>query len=122
MTVRYNVVGSDKSLKDVTEKVDAIATVNGSSDDAVVIGLGGMVVVGAGESKDSLAPTTQAQASQEKLVLGSDTTIEFVVNVGSTPVTVTMSTAGILSGHQKAITYGTSAPTGGANGDIYIQY
>ena len=122
MTVRYNVVGSDKTLKDVTEEIGSLKAIDGSSDDAIVLGLGGMVVIGAGDCKDSLAPTTQAQASTEKLVLGSDTTIEFVVNVNGSPVTVTMSTAGLLSGHQKAITYGTSAPSGGSNGDIYIQY
>lgn len=27
-----------------------------------------------------------------------------------------------LNGKQKSITYGTAAPSGGSNGDIYIQY
>ena len=120
--MRYNVLGDDKSLLDVTEKIEAVETVEGSTDDALVLGLGGLVLVGAGDCKDGLTPTTQSGASAEKLILASDTTIDLVVNYNGTPVTVTMSTAGLLSGHQKAITYGTSAPSGGANGDIYIQY
>ena len=61
----------------------------------------------------------------EELILANDGAIDFYVNCQnglSSAKKVTLSTAGLLSGHQKAITYGTAAPSGGANGDIYIQY
>ena len=86
----------------------------------ISIGYGGVAILAGGESADKVEPNYTPDS--EKAVVASDTTIDFVVNCQNTPVTVTMSTAGLLSGHQKAITYGTAAPSGGSNGDIYIQY
>ena len=86
----------------------------------ISIGYGGVAILAGGEAANVVEPEYSPDA--EKVVLASDGTIDFVVNCQNTAVTVTMSTAGLLSGHQKAITYGTAAPSGGSNGDIYIQY
>jgi hypothetical protein len=140
------VIGEDKSLKDVTELVLALAggTMEGNiafdsgtrigdiirfiSGDAngtgISIGDGGTTIIGGGESAKLLEPAAGGGAP-EKLILANDTDITFYVNCqnGMTNAKqVTLSTAGLLSGHQKAITSGTAAPSGGSNGDIYIQY
>ena len=144
--MKFYVIGEDKSLKDVTEDVlalaggymsgnigfqgnsgniDIIKFVKGdSTGDGISIGQNGIVVIGAGESVNYYTPASGG-GNTEKLILASDTTIEFYVNAqnGATNAKqVIMSTAGLLSGHQKAITSGTAAPSGGSNGDIYIQY
>lgn len=94
---------------------------NGSG---IVIGDGGTTVVGGGEAASQFAPADGSGAT-ETLILASDTTIKFYTNAqsgASSAKLVELSTAGLLSGHQKAITSGTAAPSGGSNGDIYIQY
>ena len=145
--MKYFAVGEDKSLVDVTELVLALAggamkgnisfagsqstgeiirflnnEVNGYGN-GISIGGGGLTVIGGGEAAQALEGT--APADTEKVMIGSDTVIEFYTNVQSGAANakkVTLSTAGLFSGHQKAITSGTAAPSGGSNGDIYIQY
>lgn len=142
--MNFYVIGEDKSLVDVTSLVlalaggamtgniafnsgsrnqDIIRFISGDANGSgIAIGDGGTTIIGGGESAQTLLP---ASGSEERMVIASDQTIEFYVNCqnGAANATkVTMSTAGLLSGHQKAITSGTAAPTGGSNGDIYIQY
>lgn len=144
--MNFYVIGEDKSLVDVTEVVlaltggtmkgtikaksgtaalDAIRFIEGDDTGAgLAIGAGGTTVIGGGESAQYLKPDT-SNASAEKMVIGSDGEIEFYVNCqnGVTAAKkVTLNTAGLLSGHQKAISSGTASPSGGSNGDIYIQY
>lgn len=91
-----------------------------NTGNGVSIGSGGVAILAAGESSNVVEPNYNI--SNEIAVIAADNTIDFWVNCQNTPVKVTMSTAGLLSGHQKAITSGTAAPSGGSNGDIYIQY
>ncbi|WP_298535693.1 hypothetical protein [uncultured Methanobrevibacter sp.] len=145
--MKYFAVGEDKSLVDVTELVLALAggamsgniSFEGSQStseiirfldnnintygNGISIGGGGVTVIGGGEAAQVLEGTVPADT--ERVMIGSDTTIEFYTNVQSGVANakkVTLSTAGLFSGHQKAITSGTAAPSGGSNGDIYIQY
>ena len=142
--MKFYVIGEDKSLVDVTTLVlalaggamtgnikfdsglvtlDAIKFVKGDQyGSGVVIGAGGSTVIGGGESAATLAP---ANGATEQMIVASDGAIDFYVNCNnglSSAKKVTLNTAGLLSGHQKAITSGTAAPSGGSNGDIYIQY
>lgn len=144
--MKYYVIGEDKSLKDVSEDVlalaggdmtgnigfdsgvrvsDIIRFITGDANGSgISIGDGGTTIIGGGESAKLLEPAAGAGAT-ERMIIAGDTTIEFVVNCqngADQAVTVTMSRQGLLSGHQKAITSGTAAPSGGSNGDIYIQY
>lgn len=144
--MKFFVIGEDKSLKDVTDVVLALAggtmTGNIRYDDGtythpairfvsgdqfgsgIAIGSGGTTVIGGGESAGYLVPADGSGGS-EKLILANDGAIDFYTNCqnGAEGAThVTLSTAGMLSGHQKAIKSGTAAPSGGSNGDIYIQY
>ena len=146
MTMKFYVIGEDKSFKDVTELVlalaggamsgniaynsglrnrDMIRFISGDANGSgVSIGDGGTTVIGSGEAATLLEPAA-GSAAAERMIIGGDTTIEFWVNCQSgadNAVQVTLSSAGLLSGHQKAITSGTAAPSGGSNGDIYIQY
>ena len=134
--MKFFAIGEDKSMVDITTLVlalaggvmtgnirfnggagatDVIRFIRGDANGSgVAIGAGGSTVVGGGEA-----------AATEQLILANDGAIDFYVNCQnglSSAKKVTLSTAGLLSGHQKAITYGTAAPSGGANGDIYIQY
>ena len=145
--MKFYVIGEDKSLVDVTTLVlalaggamtgnikyasgvrtgDAIRFIKGDANGSgIAIGDGGATVIGGGEAAATLAPAVGSAAAAETLILANDGGIDFYVNCQnglSAAKKVTLSTAGLLSGHQKAITYGTAAPTGGANGDIYIQY
>ena len=142
----FYVIGDDKSLNEVQDVVlaltggnmtgnigfnsgsrigDIIRFISGDANgSAVSIGDGGMTIIGSGESAKTLEPAAGSGAS-ERMVVAGDTTIEFWVNCqngADNAKQVIMSTAGLLSGHQKAITYGTATPSGGSNGDIYIQY
>ena len=145
--MRYFLVGEDKSLKDVTDVVLALSggvmtgniayqgsnstsnmirflnnTAN-SYGNGISIGYGGVTIIAAGEAATLLE--TEYAADAERVVIGSDTEIDFYVacqNGMANAKKVTLSNAGLLSGHQKAITSGTAAPSGGSNGDIYIQY
>lgn len=144
--MNFYVIGEDKSLKDVTELVlalaggamegniafdsgarigDIIRFISGDANGTgISIGDGGTTIIGGGESAKLLEPAAGGGAP-EKLILANDTSIEFWVNCQSgmdNAKQVVLSTAGLLSGHQKAIGSGTAAPTGGSNGDIYIQY
>ena len=144
--MNFYVIGEDKSLVDVTSLVLAlaggamtgnIAFNSGSRNRDIIrfipgdqngtgisIGDGGTTIIGGGESASLLQPAAGSGAS-EQLILANDGTIDFYVNCqggAESAVKVTLSKAGLLSGHQKAITSGTAAPTGGSNGDIYIQY
>lgn len=143
----YYVVGNDKSLVDVTDLVLSLAggamtgniayqgsnstsnmirflnNTSNSYGNGISIGYGGVTIIASGESATALESEYAPDA--ETTVIGSDNTIDFYVgcqNGLSGAKKVTLSTAGLLSGHQKAITSGTAAPSGGSNGDIYIQY
>lgn len=144
--MNFYVIGEDKSLLDVTELVlalaggamtgniafnsgsrnrDIIRFISGDANGSgISIGDGGTTVIGSGESASLLEPAAGSGAS-ERMIIAGDTTIEFWVNCQSgadAAKQVTLSAAGLLSGHQKAIGSGTAAPSGGSNGDIYIQY
>jgi len=144
--MKFYVIGEDKSLVDVTTLVlalaggamtgniryasgnrtgDIIRFIRGDANGSgIAIGDGGTTIVGGGEAAATLAPA-QGSGATEQLILANDGAIDFYVNCQnglSSAKKVTLSTAGLLSGHQKAIIYGTAAPSGGSNGDIYIQY
>lgn len=144
--MNFYVIGEDKSLKDVTDIVlalvggamtgniaynsgsrnrDMIRFISGDANGSgVSIGDGGTTIIGSGESAALLEPAAGSGAA-ERMVVAGDTTIEFWVNCqggADQAVQVTLSRTGLLSGHQKAITSGTAAPSGGSSGDIYIQY
>lgn len=144
--MNFYVIGADKSLKDITDIVLAltggsmtgsiafdsgtrnrniIRFISGNKDGSgISIGDGGTTVIGGGESATLLEPAS-GSGDSEKLILANDGAIDFYVNCQNgldAAKHVTLSTAGLLSGHQKAITSGTAAPSGGSNGDIYIQY
>ncbi|WP_458397837.1 hypothetical protein [Anaerotignum sp.] len=144
--MKYYVIGEDKSLQEAPTLQDVLQLSGGnmtgnigfnsgtrigdiikfiagnSSGSGIAIGDGGCVVIGSGESADLFTPEDGAV---EETIIASDRGITFWVNAqngADSAVQVTLSTAGLLSGHQKAISSGTAAPTGGSNGDIYIQY
>lgn len=142
----FFVIGEDKSLVNVTDVVlalvggamkgniaynselrnqDIIRFISGNANGSgISIGDGGVAVIGSGNSAVGLQPTA-GNGNDKRMIIGGDTTIEFFVNCQagvSNAKKVTLSVDGLLSGHQKAISYGTSAPSGGSDGDIYIQY
>lgn len=144
--MKFYVIGEDKSLKDVSDDVlqliggnmkgnigfdsgtrigDIIRFISGDANGSgIAIGDGGIVIIGSGESAKLLQPEAGGGAT-ERMIIAGDTTIEFVVNCqngADDAITVTLDRNGFLSGHQKAIKSGTAAPSGGSNGDIYIQY
>lgn len=149
--MNYFLIGDDKSLaefKSILNKLQSfqmmgsIADIDYRPDDnttmysmirfiqgnnnghGISIGGGGIVVIGSGESARLLQPAS-GSADTEKTIISSDQAIEFWVacqNGMDSAKKVTLSTSGLLSGHQKAISSGTAAPSGGSNGDIYIQY
>lgn len=146
--MKYYVIGEDKSLQeaptlenvlllsggDMTGNIgfnsgsrigDIIRFISGNKDGSgIAIGDGGCVVIGSGESSKLFQPA-DGSGDTEQLILSADGTITFWVNAqngADSAVQVTLSKAGLLSGHQKAIKSGTAAPSGGSNGDIYIQY
>lgn len=144
--MNFYVIGEDKSLVDVTELVLALAggamtgniAFNSGSRNAdiirfisgdqngsgIAIGDGGTTIIGGGESAQTLQPAAGSGAT-EQMIIANDQGIDFYVNCqngAASAVKVTLNTNGLLSGHQKAITSGTAAPSGGQNGDIYIQY
>ena len=144
--MEYYVIGDDKSLKNIMDILLALAGGNmtgnigfasGSRTGDIIrfisgdqngsgisIGDGGTTIIGSGESAKLLEPAAGSGAS-ERMIISGDTTIEFYVNCqngADAAVQVTMDRTGLLSGHQKKITYGAAAPSGGSNGDIYIQY
>ena len=145
--MKFYVIGEDKSLKDVSEDVLALAGGNmtgnigfdsdvrisdiirfikgDANGSGVSIGDGGTTVIGGGESAKLLEPADGSGAT-EQMIIANDTDIIFYVNCqngleNAIKVTLSRST-GLLSGHQKEIASGTAAPSGGSNGDIYIQY
>lgn len=145
--MEFYVIGEDKSLLNVTELVlalaggmmtgnigfdsgvrasDVIRFIKGDNmGGGVAIGDGGTTVIGGGESAAIMQPAEGSAAAQERLILCNDTGIEFYVNCNNgadSAVRVVLDSTGMLSGHQKAIASGTAAPSGGSNGDIYIQY
>lgn len=142
--MKFFVIGEDKSLQDVTDLVlalsggsmtgnigfnsgvrnsDIIRFIKGDAyGSGIAIGDGGFTMIAAGEAVDMLLPE---EGTQEKVVIASDTYVDFYVNCqngADQAVKVTLNSNGMLSGHQKAISSGTAAPSGGSNGDIYIQY
>lgn len=146
--MKFFAIGEDKSLKDVTDIVLALAggamtgniKYKGSLStteiirfldndqttygNGISIGGGGTTIIGGGEAATLLEPAPGG-ADPEKLILANDQGIDFYVNCQQgldKAVHVTLNNAGLLSGHQKAIKSGTAAPSGGSNGDIYIQY
>lgn len=110
------------------------------------IGAGGDVVIGSGESQNNLPSAEGIDGSTETMNIASDTEIAFYTNCNTIAnrKKVTIDTNGritvpvaptdnmqlankqyvdnLANQKQKAITFGTAAPTGGSNGDIYIQY
>lgn len=146
--MKYYVIGEDKSLQEAPTLEDVLQLSGGNmtgnigynsgsrigdiikfiagdaNGSGIAIGDGGCVVIGSGESANLFAPA-DGEGDTEETIIASDGVITFYVNAqngAASAVQVTMSKAGLLSGHQKAITSGTAAPTGGSNGDIYIQY
>lgn len=144
--MKFFAVGEDKTLVDITELVlsltggamtgnigfkagsnifDVIRFITGDNTGAgVAIGAGGTTIIGGGESAQTLQPAAGGGAT-EQMIIANDSGIDFYVNCqngAANAKKVTLNTSGLLSGHQKAITSGTAAPTGGSNGDIYIQY
>lgn len=93
------------------------------------IGDAGVVIIGAGECTSDITNNVvntngNQNGGQETLYLASDNAIVFYTNAQNgiaNAKKVTLNN-GLMSGHQKAITSGTAAPSGGSNGDIYIQY
>lgn len=143
----YFAIGKDKSLKDIKqlalplsggtltgniryndgkETYDTLRFIPGTEYGVgVVVCGGGSTVIGGGESGYTLQPAT-GSGDAEQLILANDYDIDFYVNCqngleNAKKVTLSRST-GLLSGHQKKINMGTAAPTGGSDGDIYIQY
>ena len=144
--MNYYVIGEDKSLKNVdqqslpisggsmTGNIGFKSSVRNSAvirfikgdnmGGGVAIGDGGTTVIGGGESAAIMQPA-EGEAQSERMLICNDTNIEFWVNCqngASSAKQVILNTNGLLSGHQKAITSGTAAPSGGSSGDIYIQY
>ena len=149
--MNYYLIGDDKSLAEFLSILNSqnglrmvgdVANINFKPDDnttmysmiryikgdndghAISIGGGGIVVIGSGESARLLQPEA-GSAGLEKTIVSSDNSIEFWVNCQNgldAAKKVTLNTNGMLSGHQKAISSGTGNPSGGSNGDIYIQY
>ena len=149
--MNYYVIGDDKSLKTIQDALalleqiqlsgemaqityrpeaginlySMIRFIEGNNDGhGISIGGGGIAILGSGESARLLQPAA-GSADTEKTIIASDQAIEFWVHCQGgvdNAKKVTLSTSGQLSGHQKAITSGTAAPSGGSNGDIYIQY
>lgn len=147
--MKFYLIGEDKSLKDVTELVLALAggTMTGDISfqgtnsvnrmihfldntkdgygNGIAIGGGGITIIGGGESASTVAEQFADAAGEEKTIISADAGIDFYVNCQNGAAgakIVSLSAAGLLSGHQKAISSGTAAPSGGSNGDIYIQY
>ena len=143
--MKYYLIGEDKSFEEIkdipiatlkigengsgsivfqspSQLIDIIRFITGNSaGSGICIGGGGFTCIGSGESSTMFQPQ-YGQGDAERMIVAGDTTIEFYVNCNNTPVKVEMGIDGLLSGHQKKISSGTSAPSGGANGDIYIQY
>lgn len=100
---------------------------NGSG---IAIGDGGTTIIGGGESAALWIPEGTG-ASTEAMIISNDTDIKFYVNCQSgTGAALLISfnrdgsitAPGGFTGTQKTITSGTAVPSGGSNGDIYIQY
>lgn len=114
-----------------TRTGDMIRFISGDANGSgVAIGDGGSVVIGGGESSQKFEPAAGGGAT-EQLIIANDTNIQFYTNVQSgveSAKSITFNTDGSITasggfnGTQKKITYGTAAPSGGSNGDIYIQY
>lgn len=147
--MKFFAVGEDKSLVDITELVLSLAggamtgniAFKGTKStntmirfldnnvsaygNGISIGGGGVAIIGGGESADTVAQQFLNDAEAEKTIIASDAGVDFYVNcqggIDGAKI-VSLSKAGLLSGHQKAITSGSAAPTGGSDGDIYIQY
>ena len=142
--MKFFAIGEDKSLIDVTELVLALAggsmtgnigfdsgvrngdiikfIAGNASGSGIAIGDGGTTIIGGGNSAQTLLPVS---GEENKMIVAGDQGIDFYVNCQSgaaNATKVTLGANGMLSGHQKTITSGTAAPTGGSNGDIYIQY
>lgn len=111
---------SFKGTKSTSQMIRFLDNTADAYGNGILVGDGGIVMLCSGESAAVVEP--EYIPGNEKTVLAADTTIEFWTNCQNDPTKVTLSNAGILSGHQKAITYGTAAPSGGSSGDIYIQY
>lgn len=110
------------------------------------IGAGGDVVIGSGESANNLPSAEGITGENETMNISSDSTISFFTNCNTignrkevqinnsgqiivpTAPTADMQLANkqyvdnLANAKQKTITSGTAAPSGGSNGDIYIQY
>lgn len=101
----------------------------------VAIGGNGRTIIGSGESVQELInylglKSTPSRAATETVEITSDTDITFYMNMqngfaSSNAINFlrdgTISCNGV-NGMQKSISKGTAAPSGGSNGDIYIQY
>lgn len=143
----YFALGKDKSLKNINDLALPLSggTMTGNiryndgdetydvfrfiPGDAYGLGIvvcgGGSTIIGGGESGYALQPAVGG-GGKEQLILANDGNIDFYVDCqngleSAKKVTLSAST-GLLSGHQKAIKTGTAAPSGGSDGDIYIQY
>lgn len=121
-------------------------TDSSSGGQLLVIGAGGSAVVGAGESPDALVNNTGITGEAENLYLSADKKVEIFVGcetlanrksviidedgkitVQAQPTdNMHLATKQYVDSaaatKQKTITSGTSTPSGGSSGDIYIQY
>lgn len=146
--MKFFAIGEDKSLVDVTTLVlskmggtmegdisykgskttnEAIKFLNNTANNygnGMSLGAGGVVIIGAGEA--GAAIESMVSADLERLILASDTNIVLYLGVEdgiNNAVQVSIDKySGIWTNHQKKITSGTAAPSGGSSGDIYIQY
>ena len=145
--MNFYVIGEDKSLVDVTDIVLALAggamtgpisyqgslathqmirfldNTENTYGNGISIGGGGVTVIGGGEAAQAVEGTIPADT--ERVIIASDTNVVLYLGVQNgvdAATQVTIGTNGIWSNHQKVITSGTAAPTGGSNGDIYLQY
>ncbi len=141
------VIGNDKSLTEVTEVCldkkggvmeggirykgskgtsNAIKFLDNTVDqngNGIDICAGGLTIIASGEAGEKIEGIETP--GTEKVVIASDNNIEFYTGVQNgldSASKVILNASGIFSNHQKKITSGTAAPTGGSNGDIYIQY
>lgn len=107
----------------ISEVIKFLDNAENSNGNGIVIGGGGLTMICGGDAAANADDSVTAET--ESVIIASDTVISFYTNVQNgldSGTKVELSKTGILSGHQKAITSGTAAPSGGSNGDIYIQY
>jgi hypothetical protein len=134
-TVTASAYGSASSVATFTVGADGRLTAAGSTAIAIaagaVSGLGGAATLNVGTSAGTVAAGNDARLSDSRApsgAAGGDLTGTYpnpTIAAGAV-VTADLADGAVTlvktTGVQKAITSGTAAPTGGSNGDIYLQY